>query len=514
MRKFVNFKKRPVSKGTAEAPLIKGEAKKKAVQSMLLRTYFTSLLCLVLCVTMFFGTSYAWFTSEVNNAENEIYVGMLKVGLYKEQKNAKTKEIDQLDLADSEKKHKLFDKSIRWEPGYTSLETIQVVNLGDLAFKYVLTFTDGTLVDSNAQDKDAALAGIAQHFDVWVFDHYANKNQASAISNPTSYSEISKDTGWEPAGSLAEVLAGKTVLDGKMVTVRKDNQDPKAINAGTTDGVDTTDRYTIALHMKETASSEVMGQKIKLNVKLVAYQMATEDDDFGNDNYDDELVTAANAKELKTALESENSVVLASDIVLGKADERVTMKTPLFDGNGKKITYAGERVKNSSVGVVTTSGGKIANLTIDGGENGRALYVTKLTSDLVVSNCNFSGAYAFNLNSAAKNDKAILSFIDTTFASWTSYANVANHAYFTGCTFKDVLKPYGDTTLTNCTFDTHGLDVSALEAKETITLINCTYNGKLIEKATVTFDGTTLTLSGSSAIKLNADKLVVLNDNV
>ena len=29
------------------------------------------MLCMVLCVTMFFGTSYAWFTSEVNNEGNE-----------------------------------------------------------------------------------------------------------------------------------------------------------------------------------------------------------------------------------------------------------------------------------------------------------------------------------------------------------------------------------------------------------------------------------------------------------
>ena len=38
----------------------------------LMQTYITSLLCLVLCVGMFLGTSYAWFTSEVISEENQI----------------------------------------------------------------------------------------------------------------------------------------------------------------------------------------------------------------------------------------------------------------------------------------------------------------------------------------------------------------------------------------------------------------------------------------------------------
>ena len=191
----------------------------------------------------------------------------------------------------------------------------------------------------------------------------------------------------------------------------------------------------------------------------------------------------------------------------------VTMSAEMLDGNGKAITYSGgQNANGNSVGVVTTSGGKVSNLTIDGKNNGRALYVTKLASDLVVSDCTLSGAYSFNLNSATKNDNALISFIDTRFTSWTSYANVANHVYFTSCTFNDVLKPYGDTTLTNCTFTTAGLDVSKLEAGEVITLINCTYNGQLIEKAVLTSNGGVVTISESDAIEVDND-MVVLKGN-
>ena len=477
----------------------KGAAKKQPkAKDMLLQTYFTGLFCLILSVSMFLGTSYAWFTSEINNPTNEIYVGTLKVGLYKETGTEKP-----LDLADSN--NKLFDSNIRWEPGYTALETIQITNEGDLAFQYVLTFTDGTLVDPTKVSLDA----VAGKFDVWVFDHLDKDYVA-----PKSYAEINEKNGWEPVGTLAEVLDGKIVLDGNMVTVRKAGQEAALINKGTTDGVKTTDKYTIALHMKEEATADVMGQKISLNVKLVAYQKTSENDGMGSNAYDSGIVLAKDAAELKDALANGTTVVLASNITLKDINERVNMSAAMLDGNGKTITYAGEKDNNnSSVGVLTTSGGKISNLKIEG-DNGRALYVTNLTSDLVVTDCVLSGAYSFNLNSAAKNESALISFINTTFNNWTSFANVAKHVYFTGCTFEDVLRPYGDTTLTDCTFITgtdytKGLNVSKLETEETITLVNCKYNGLVIEKAEITFDGTSIEID-CAELTVNDDGMIVL----
>ena len=108
MKKYGKYEKRPEA-----APV-----KQPKVKNMLLQTYFTSLLCLVLCVTMFMGTSYAWFTSEVNNTGNEIYIGTLDVGLFAGDNGEK-------DLSKAE--NKLFDSDIRWEPGYTALETIKVL---------------------------------------------------------------------------------------------------------------------------------------------------------------------------------------------------------------------------------------------------------------------------------------------------------------------------------------------------------------------------------------------------
>lgn len=454
------------------------DANKKQVKSLLLQTYFTSLLCLVLCVSMFFGTSYAWFTSEVSSTENQIYVGTLNVGLTKD---------ENVNLIGTQEK--LFSGDVRWEPGYTSLETIHVHNYGDLDFKYVMNFTEG-----KREKGEESLETIASCFEVWVFDHAANDEKG--YTKPKSFAEIkAKGSGWVSPGTLDEVLAGKVVLSGEL-EADKNKQDE----------VFSMDTYTIALHMDEGTTARVMGHKIDLSVTLVAYQMTSEADGLGNTQYGD-VSAASTAEDLKEVLSERKNVVLTNDVVISDSKGCLVMQGNVLDGGKKTITYKGNRMNDSSVGVLNTYGGSLSNLTIKGGENGRALYSTKLASDLVVKNCNFSGAYAFNLNSAEDSDYSI-SFTDCYFESWVSYANVVEHAYFKDCTFGSTLKPYGSTTLTNCTVSGEGLNLSALESGETITLINCTYNGVKIEKATLT----ATSVEGADALTI-ASGIVVLKTN-
>ena len=210
--------------------------------------------------------------------------------------------------------------------------------------------------------------------------------------------------------------------------------------------------------------------------------------------------------DLKKALNNADNVLLTSNITISAVEERTVMRCGVLDGGNKTITYTGGRQNDSSVGVLTTNGGAISNLTIKGGENGRALFSTQLTSDLVVSNCTFSGAYAFNLNSAVETEY-ILSFKECNFNDWVSYANVMDCAYFTDCTFSSTVKPYGSTVLTDCEFTSEGLDLSGLESGESITLTNCIYKGVKIENATVTKNE----IKGTNAIKIVDGKVVLSN---
>jgi len=471
--------------------------------NVLLQSYFTSLLSLVLCVGMFMGTSYAWFTSEVNNTSNEIYIGILEVELEKKVEDS----WESLSATENDQNiTKLFDSNngtIFWEPGYTAMETVRVRNEGDLAFKYVLNFTDGNVTAPEGIDAAQAqsLQDVAKYFDVWVYNHA----QTEGNSAPANYAEITaQDSGWVNAGTLDRILEGKAVLTGEMLATPLSTQQ--------TDAADT---YTIALHMKDEADTAVMGHKISLSVKLIAYQKSGENDAFGNGNYDAGVTAVTELETLKEKLAANNAnLLLGADMEIGDSAQRLTMTGGVLDGYNKAIRYTVEKTSGEpSLGVLTIGGGTVRNLTIDGGTAGRALYSTKLTSDLLVSNCTLSGVYAFNL-SATEDTEFTMKFVDTTFESWTSYANVMKCAEFANCTVQDTLRPYGDTVLTNCTFTDETLDVSKLENGETVKLVNCSYHGAEGVNVTVTNEAGQLKVESEGvAVEISDQKMLVLSGN-
>ncbi len=375
MKKYGKYEKRPEGIAT----------KQPKVKSALLQTYLTSLLCMVLCVTMFFGTSYAWFTSEVTNSANEIYVGTLKVGFYKLDNGSR------VNLASSDSNGKLFDGDIRWEPGYTTLETIEIVNEGDLAFKYTLNFTDGAIADGGD------LAAVAENFEVWLFDHYKKE-----YVKPVSYTAMAESSGWVKIGTLADVLNGKSVLkDENMRTVRQDDLaegETTPTIAGIPDGVATTDTYTIALHMKKDASdASLMGKKITLNVKLVAYQMSKEQDGFGNSNYDN-VRFVSTVDELQKALDNATGgeiINLANNItgnvtVTQKPDVQITIDgndhkfngVLTVDGKSNRYETAALTVKNVDFDAETLSADAFIRLGY--------VDAARYTNNVTVKDCTFS----------------------------------------------------------------------------------------------------------------------------
>lgn len=383
MKKYGKFEKR----------IAKAETKREKEHNPLLQTYFSSLLSLVLCVAMFFGTSYAWFSSEVQSTGNEIYVGILKVELEK-LTDADTWVPMSAVTAEGQSANKLYDGSIRWEPGYTSLETIRIVDKGDLAFTYVLTFLDGTISDTqnanyyegkSAAEMQTALKEAAKWFDIWVFDH---QQENTEYIKPASYADIqAQDSGWKYVGTLEEVLAGEPVLNGKMGAAQKPYSE-------TLQAEEQTAKYTIAMHMngemveagEEQALNSLMGKKLTLNVKLVASQTSAEQDGTGNMYYD-QVVT--NAEDLKLAFRNGGTIGLAADI---KASDISTLaavpadKTVELYLNGHSIHVELAEGTNSSEVFYVNQGGK---LTIYGDQNSlvHAKAADSRKTNALINNC-------------------------------------------------------------------------------------------------------------------------------
>lgn len=90
-----------------------------------------SVVALVLCFAMLFGTTYAWFSDREVSGRNKIIGGNLDVGLQYYDYDATTPEWKNVD-----EYSKLFIDNALWEPGHVEVAYVKVANLGTLALHY------------------------------------------------------------------------------------------------------------------------------------------------------------------------------------------------------------------------------------------------------------------------------------------------------------------------------------------------------------------------------------------
>ena len=266
---------------------------------LLMRTYLTSLLSLLLCVTMLLGTTYAWFTSEVTTAGNEIYVGTLKVGMVDE--NGETL------LGKGALFGNTASDAFRWEPGATQVETVKIVNLGDLSFHYGVYLS---VVGADTDAERADLAKIGKYIEVYTL--------AAETYTKTKFTESE----WNYIGTLDDVVRVGIKLAGGQYNATGTDKSPSN-KKETAEDVAT---VTIAMHMKEEADDlTIMGTSIdNVGLKLIASQMNAEKDGFNSefdspinraDKWDGSIDAdglAANTSEAKKTVDIYTSAQLAA----------------------------------------------------------------------------------------------------------------------------------------------------------------------------------------------------------
>ena len=79
------------------------------------------------------GTTFAWFTDTASTGVNKIQAGNLDVKLMYS--------TDMVEWKEATDQTKLFDDNALWEPGYTQVVYLKVVNAGNLALKYEAGFS-------------------------------------------------------------------------------------------------------------------------------------------------------------------------------------------------------------------------------------------------------------------------------------------------------------------------------------------------------------------------------------
>ena len=95
------------------------------------RALLASVMAMLLCFSMLLGTTFAWFTDSVTSTNNVITSGNLDIELY-----YVNDDVEKWTKVDSDTN--VFKLNTLWEPGYTEVVYLKIVNEGDLSLKYQL----------------------------------------------------------------------------------------------------------------------------------------------------------------------------------------------------------------------------------------------------------------------------------------------------------------------------------------------------------------------------------------
>lgn len=300
-----------------------------------------SAVSLLLCFAMLLGTTYAWFTDSVTSTNNVIKTGSLDLqvlwtddltsGSWKDAENSTDGPVFAYE---------------NWEPGYTAIRYVKIVNNGSLAFKYALNVI---------ADGDAGILGD-------VIDVYYVEN---ASQNITSLEGKTK------AGVLNDVISGKVNAGGVLLP----------------EGETKTGFYTkdiviaIALHMQEDAGNEYQDQSVGASfaIQLIASQYDYESDDLG-EGYDkdsqwpnDVVISGNSASAPVTPIDNKVPTggldLLSED---GKIGASIPEGVAVVPGTDKMTLTVGDVSKSE------------ANITLD--ENEAALSIDVHVSGVAESN--------------------------------------------------------------------------------------------------------------------------------
>ena len=204
------------------------------------RTLMLSLMAMILCIAMLTGTTFAWFTDTVTSKNNKIMSGSLKMDLELLEEDGSWTSIKDTSKA-------LFDYD-KWEPGFTDVKVLRVVNEGTLALKWKAKFVSTNIPLSDLAD---------------VIDVYVN---TTVTDYPADRADLS---GWTKVGTVRDFV--DTIEDTTYGQLAAKGNAGDVAYLG------------IALKMQETADNDY--QELDLgafDIKIVATQLAAEFDSIDN----------------------------------------------------------------------------------------------------------------------------------------------------------------------------------------------------------------------------------------
>ena len=205
-----------------------------------------SALVLLLCFAMLIGSTFAWFTDQVTTVSNVIQSGKLDIEMYW------TDDLDTnvwYNVEDGE--HSTVFSYDNWEPGYTDVKYIKLVNKGNLALNYQLTLTP-----------ESGIGKLAEVINVYY------SQDGVEVETREDLQELGA------VGLLDSVLNGGATVDGTLLA--QDQQSPFHPTGEVV--------ITLAMSMLTSAGNEYQNEDAgTFTITALATQAPFESDSFGSD---------------------------------------------------------------------------------------------------------------------------------------------------------------------------------------------------------------------------------------
>ena len=224
------------------------------------RALLTSVMALAMCVVMLVGTTFAWFTDTASTGVNKIQAGNLDVKLMYSK--------DMVEWKEATDQTKLFDDNALWEPGYTQVVYLKVVNAGNLALKYE--------VSTNSYDMERGKNAAGELF-------YIDKFLRIGTATTTAANAFAKRSDAIAAIAESEKAMGKEIQISDGWTVLNPNAESSP--------------FAVVVYMPTTVGNEANNVQSWRHPSLKGFglvvnatQATVESDSFGT-TYDEKAAT-------------------------------------------------------------------------------------------------------------------------------------------------------------------------------------------------------------------------------
>ena len=290
------------------------------------RALISSALAILMCVAMLISTTFAWFTDTASTGVNKIQAGNLDVKLMYS--------TDMVEWKEATDQTKLFDDKALWEPGYTQVVYLKVVNAGNLALKYEAGFSKN--YTSNR--------GKNVNGDWYRVDNYLKIGTAETETKFANREDV-----WSAIAATEKTLAKDVMLTDGWITLK----------AG-----EASKPFAVAIYMPTSVGNEANASRYRpssvsgLGIEVRATQATVESDSFGTD-YDANAATVLNRVEYTDGEHTVTGNIQANGTagaIHGTGTAKITVDA---------TTVYGTYVSNYAMAVCASGRSKI---TIKGGE--------------------------------------------------------------------------------------------------------------------------------------------------